>query len=156
MEIIVAILPIRADWKGLYHYLTAVFLESNYEMSSSHHDMDTETRTSRHSPDLSRSKDSSSKTALPLKNIAKSGAGANICQVFVIVIISLLLTSAQNFKWEWTWTEQISRQEFEKLIIKTEYVFGLDRNSKQHDDFCRVNIWYLFILFLDFLRLFDV
>ena len=58
--------------------------------------MDTETRTSRHSPDLSRSKDSSSKTALPLKNIAKSGAGANICQVFVIVIISSLslLTSA--------------------------------------------------------------
>ena len=120
MEIIVAILPIRADWKGLYHYLTAVFLESNYEMSSSHHDMDTETRTSRHSPDPSRSEDSSSKTALPLKNIAKSGAGANICQVFAIVIISSLsLTSA--LQWEWTQSEQISRQEFEKLIVKTEH-----------------------------------
>ena len=124
MEIIVAILPIRADWKGLYHYLTAVFLESNYEMSSSHHDMDTETRTSRHSPDLSRSEDSSSKTALPLKNIAKSGAGANICQVFAIVIISSLLTAALQVRVNWT--EQISRQEFKKLIIKTESVFGLN------------------------------
>ena len=98
MVIGVAIFPIRTDWKGLYHYLTAVFLESNYEMSSSHHDMDAETnRTSRHSPDLSRSEESSN-TALPLKNIAKSGAGANICQVFAIVLLLLLQTLAQ--KWE--------------------------------------------------------
>lgn len=69
--------------------------ESNYEMSSSHHDMDAETnRTSRHSPDLSRSEESSN-TALPLKNIARSGAGANICQVFAIVLL-LLLTLAQK------------------------------------------------------------
>ena len=113
MVIGVAIFPIRADWKGSYHYLTAVFLESNYEMSSSHHDMDAETnRTSRHSPDLSRSEESSN-TALPLKNIARSGAGANICQVFAIVLL-LLLTLAQ--KWEIMWTEE-DNFDFEKLII---------------------------------------
>ena len=122
MVIGVAIFPIRTDWKGLYHYLTAVFLESNYEMSSSHHDMDAETnRTSRHSPDLSRSEESSN-TALPLKNIAKSGAGANICQVFAIALL-LLLTLAQ--KWEIMWTEE-DNFDFEKLIIKTD-VLGWKR-----------------------------
>ena len=91
-------------------------------MSSSHHDMDAETnRTSRHSPDLSRSEESSN-TALPLKNIAKSGAGANICQVFAIVLL-LLLTLAQ--KWEIMWTEE-DNFDFEKLIIKTD-VLGWKR-----------------------------
>ena len=94
---IVAILPIRAHWKGLCHYLTAVFLESNYEMSASHHDMEAETRTSRHSPDRSQA-------ALPLKIVAKSGAVANICQVFAILLTSLL-TLAVHFQWELTQSE---------------------------------------------------
>ena len=118
---ILAILPIRAHWKGLCHYLTAVFLESNYEMSSSHHEIEMETRTSRHSPDRSQ-------TALPLKNVAKSGAVANICQVFAVVLTSLL-TLAVHFQWEISSEGKLKvKNDFEKFdykTFKTEFVFGL-------------------------------